>query len=208
MNIHLYLSRIMRTRDENKELTIREKALEMAVRDGFDGLSMQKLARAAGVSPATIYIYFKDRDDLILQLWLQEVKKMVDATLEGFDPSMHFEEGLKIQWLNRARFCLQNPKSMHFLEQVKFSPYHEAFFKKMDNTFLKAMSDFVHHAIIRKEVVKLPVEVYWSIAFAPLYQLVKMHMSGRGLRGGPEKFVLDDKIMNQTLKLVLKALKP
>ncbi len=73
----------MRTRDENKELTIREKALDMAVKDGFDGLSMQKLARAAGVSPATIYIYFKDRDDLILQLWLQEVKKMVDATLEG-----------------------------------------------------------------------------------------------------------------------------
>ena len=86
----------MRTRDENKELTIREKALDMAVKDGFDGLSMQKLARAAGVSPATIYIYFKDRDDLILQLWLQEVKKMVDATLEGFDPSMPFEAGLKI----------------------------------------------------------------------------------------------------------------
>jgi hypothetical protein len=80
--------------------------------------------------------------------------------------------------------------------------------KKMDNTFLKAMSQFVHNAINRKEVVKLQIEVYWSVAFAPLYQLVKMHMSGRGLRGGPEKFVLTDKIMNQTLKLVLKALKP
>jgi hypothetical protein len=33
-------------------------------------------------------------------------------------------------------------------------------------------------------------------------------MSGKGLRGGPEKFVLDDKTINQTLKLVLKALKP
>ena len=198
----------MRTRDENKELAIREKALEMAVQDGFDGLSMQKLAKAAGVSPATIYIYFKDRDDLILQLWLQEVKKMVDATLEGFDPEMRFDEGLKIQWLNRAKFCMENPTSMHFLEQIKYSPYHEAFAKKMDNTFLKAMSEFVRHAISRKEVVKLPIEVYWSVAFAPLYQLVKMHMSGRGLRGGPEKFVLHDKIINQTLKLVLKALKP
>lgn len=208
MNIHLYLHVVMRTRDENKELTIREKALEMAVKEGFDGLSMQKLAKAAGVSPATIYIYFKDRDDLILQLWLQEVKKMVDATLEGFDPSMRFDEGLKIQWLNRAKFCMQNPTSMHFLEQIKFSPYHDAFSKKMDNTFLTAMRDFVHHAISRKEVVKLPIEVYWSIAFAPLYQLVKMHMSGRGMRGGGEKFILDDKTMNQTLKLVLKALKP
>jgi AcrR family transcriptional regulator len=198
----------MRTRDSNKEMAIREKALDMVVRDGFDGLSMQKLAKAAGVSPATIYIYFKDREDLIHQLWLQEIKKMVDATLEGFDPAMRFDEGMKIQWLNRARFCMQNPASMHFLEQIKYSPYYEIFMKKMDNTFIKTMSEFVQHAINRKEIVKLPLEVYWSVAFAPLYQLVKMHMTGNGLRGGPEKFVLDDKTMNQTLKLVLKALKP
>jgi AcrR family transcriptional regulator len=198
----------MRKRDENKEAAIRAKALEMAVKDGFDGLSMQKLAKAAGVSPATIYIYFKDRDDLILQLWTQEMKKMVDATLEGFNSSMHFDEGLKIQWLNRAKFCLQNPTSMHFLEQIKYSPYHEAFLKKMDTTFSKIMGTFVRNAINRKELVKVSVEIYWSLAFAPLYQLVKMHMSGRGIRGGPEKFVLDDKIMNQTLRLVLKALKP
>ena len=72
----------MRTRDEVKEGAIRQKALEMAVKEGFDGLSMQKLAKAAGVSPATIYIYFKDRDDLILQLWLEEVEKMAVATLD------------------------------------------------------------------------------------------------------------------------------
>jgi TetR/AcrR family transcriptional regulator, multidrug resistance operon repressor len=206
MNIHLYLAVIMRIRDQNKEAAIRAKALEMAVKDGFDGLSMQKLAKAAGVSPATIYIYFKDRDDLILQLWFQEMKKMVDATLEGFDPSMHFDEGLKVQWLNRATFCMQNPTSMHFLEQIKYSPYHEPFMKKMDTTFQKIMGEFVHNAINRKEIVKVPLEIYWSLAFAPLYQLVKMHMSGRGMRA--EKFSLDDKIMNQTLRLVIKALKP
>ena len=125
----------MRTRDEMKEAAIREKALEMVVKHGFDGLSMQKLAKAAGVSPATIYIYFKDRGDLILQLYLQEMKKMVDATLDGFDPSMHFEEGLKVQWLNRAKFCMQDPANMHFLEQIKFSPYHEAFMKKNGQHF-------------------------------------------------------------------------
>ena len=196
----------MRTRDQNKELAIRSKAIDMIVKDGFDGLSMQKLARSAAVSPATIYIYFKDRDDLILQLFLQQMKKMTDATLEGFDPSMRFDEGLKMQWLNRARFFIQNPTSMHFLEQIKYSPYHEPFMKKIDTTFQKTMGEFVHNAIGRKEIVKVPLEIYWSVAFAPLYQLVKMHMSGRGMRG--EKFTLDEKIMNQTLRLVLKALKP
>jgi TetR/AcrR family transcriptional regulator, multidrug resistance operon repressor len=197
----------MRTRDENKEEAIKNKALEMIVNEGFDGLSMQKLAKAAGVSPATIYIYYKDRDDLIIQLWLQEQEKMAKATLENFDPSMHFDEGLKIQWLNRAKYCLENPLSMHFLEQIKFSPYSEEAIKRMDKTFQLAMQNFVKNAIDRSELVELPLEVYWAIAFSPLYILVKFHMHKRGLPG-TENFVLDDKTLNQTLELVLKALKP
>jgi TetR/AcrR family transcriptional regulator, multidrug resistance operon repressor len=197
----------MRTRDDRKQLAICQKALKMIVEKGFDGLSMQKLAKAAGVSPATIYIYFKDRDDLILQLWIDEMKKMVSVTLDGFDPEMSFDEGLRVQWMNRARYCMENPLSMHFMEQIKYSPYHVLSLKQMDEKFLSNMRDFVHNAIKRKELVKLPVEVYWSVAFAPLYQLVKFHMSGRGLRG-TEKFILDNKTINQTLDIVLKALKP
>lgn len=197
----------MRTRDVNKQLAIYQKALKMTVEKGFDGLSMQKLAKAAGVSPATIYIYFKDRDDLLFQLWTEEVKKMVTFTLDGFSPEMSFEEGLRLQWMNRAKYCMENPLSMHFMEQIKYSPYHATFMKHMDNHFSNVLGAFVHNAIKRKELIKLPLEVYWSIAFAPLYQLVKFHMSGRGLRGA-EKFVLDTKTMNQTLEIVLKALRP
>jgi TetR/AcrR family transcriptional regulator, multidrug resistance operon repressor len=197
----------MRTRDENKELAIRQKAIEMIVDKGFDGLSMQKLAKAAGVSPATIYIYFKDRDDLIIRLWMEEMKRMSEATLKGFDPDMHFDEGLKVQWMNRAKFSIENPASVHFMEQMKYSPYYAQCVGKMDKKFLTQMRDFVHNAIKRKELIQLPVEVYWSVAFAPLYQLVKLHMSGRGLTG-TEKFVLDEKTMNLSLKLVIKALKP
>jgi hypothetical protein len=131
----------------------------------------------------------------------------VAATLAGFDPEMSFEEGMKVQWMNRAKFCMENPMSMHLMEQIKYSPYHLLALKQIDNNFVTAMGTFVHNAIKRKELIKLPLEVYWSTAFAPLYQLVKFHMSGKGLRG-TEKFVLDNKTMQQALELVLKALKP
>lgn len=206
MNIHLYICS-MRTRDEIKEQTLREKALEMIVSHGFDGLSMQKLAKSAGISPATIYIYYKDRDDLIVQLWIGEMERMMTISLDGFDPSMHFEEGLKIQWMNRAKFYMENPLSAHFMEQIKYSPYYDKCVAKADKRFTSAMREFVGNAIKRKELVKLPVEVYWSIAFSPLYSLVRLHMSGRGI-GGYDKFELDEKTINQTLKLVLKALQP
>jgi TetR/AcrR family transcriptional regulator, multidrug resistance operon repressor len=197
----------MRTRDEAKEAILHEKAVEMIVETGFDGLSMQKLAKAAGISPATIYIYYQDRDDLIIKVWEKEMYRMMRATLHGFDPQSSFDKGLKVQWMNRAKFYIENPGTAHFMEQIKYSPYYERCRVKLDPVFLKAMHEFVRNAIARKELVKLQIEVYWAIAFAPLYQLVKLHMSGRGMLGN-DKFVLDEKIMDQTLKLVLKALKP
>jgi AcrR family transcriptional regulator len=197
----------MRTRDPKKEAALREQALAMIVKEGFDGLSMQKLAKAAGVSPATIYIYWKDRDDLILHLYLEVFREMSVETLKGFDPEMTFREGLRVQWRNRARYCLAHPVETHFMEQVKFSPLHEKAQELVDPSFVDAMRSFVKGAIKRGEVIRIPVEVYWSVAFAPLYQLLKYHKHGKSLPGmGP--FVLDDKVMNLTLDLVLKALKP
>jgi AcrR family transcriptional regulator len=197
----------VRTRDPTKERAIRDRALAMIVKEGFDGFSMQKVAKAAGVSPATIYIYFNDRDDLILQLYAEEIGKMAAATLKGFDPAMPFDQGLKVQWINRARYFLKYPTQMHFLEQIKFSPLHDKAAKTTDGAFIGAMRTFVANAIKRNELIRVPVEVYWSVAFAPLYNLVKYHMHGRGLPG-TGKFVLDEKILTQTLGLVLKALKP
>jgi AcrR family transcriptional regulator len=197
----------VRARDPKKERDIRAKALDTIVRQGFDGLSMQKLAKEVGVSPATIYIYFEDRDDLILTLYREESRKMAEATLAGFDPGASFAAGLRVQWKNRARYCLENPREAHFLEQIRHSPFHAHDEPSKGRDFIEAMRAFCRGAIERGELVRVPVEVYWSVAFAPLYQLLKFHLHGRGLSGTP-RFVLDEKLMDQTLDLVVKALTP
>jgi AcrR family transcriptional regulator len=197
----------MRTRDENKEKVIRQKALEMVVQEGFDGLSMQKLAKAAGVSPATIYIYFKHREDLIIQLAVEINNKITTATLKNFDPGMHLKEGLKVQWINRSKYCIKYPLDMKFIEQVRHSPFDAKVVKLMDKRFMHAMGDFVGNAIKRKELAQLPVEIYWAIAFAPLYILVEFHMNKSAFQPG-RKFVLNDEVMNMALDRIVKALKP
>jgi TetR/AcrR family transcriptional regulator, multidrug resistance operon repressor len=197
----------VRARDPQKERAIRERALETIVRHGFDGLSMQKLAKDVGVSPATIYIYFESRDDLILSLYREESRKMAEATLEGFDPGASLAVGLRVQWKNRARYCLENPRKAHFLEQIRHSPFHTHAEPPKGREFIEAMRAFCGGAIERGELVRVPVEVYWSVAFAPLYQLLKFHLHGRGLSGTP-RFTLDDRLMDQTLDLVVRALTP
>ena len=197
----------MRTRDERKEKAIRRQAMAMIVKHGFDGLSMHKLARAAGVSPATVYIYFEDREDLILKIYEEVSARMFEATLAGFDPGMDFEAGLRVQWINRARYFLKYPTEMHFMEQIKFSPLHERALAVTGGKFRQMMKEFVGNAVARKQLVSVPVEVYWSMAFAPLYQLVKFHIHGKGLPGSG-KFSLDERTLELTLRLVLKSLQP
>lgn len=196
----------MRTRDESKENLVREKALEMLVNEGFNGFSMQKLAKAAGVSPATLYIYYKDKDDLIVQLGIEEGKKMVEATFVDFDPEMAFAEGMKIQWRNRAGYWLNNSIQTRFFEQIKLSPYREKVTASITDDFKEIMGKFVKNAVRRNELAPMPLEVFWSVAFAPLYNLIRFHQEGSSV--GNRAYTLNDTHMNQTLTLVLKALKP
>lgn len=205
MNIHLHLHP-MRTRDANKENSIREQAIEMVVKEGLDGFSMQKLAKAAGVSPATLYIYYKDRDDLINQIATEISLRLMESSLRGMHPKMSFADGMQLQWKNRLKFYLENQLEIEFVEQIRYSPLYESIRQVIRQKFGDILGSFVMNAINRGELVPLPFEVYWAVAFAPLYQLIKFHSQGRSHAN--DAFTINDEMVDMTLKLVLKALKP
>ena len=52
----------MRTRDVNKEVIVKQKAIEMLVSQGVEGFGMNRLAKECGISVATLYIYYSDKD--------------------------------------------------------------------------------------------------------------------------------------------------
>jgi AcrR family transcriptional regulator len=196
----------MRNRDERKLEAIMNQALKMIVKTGFDGLSMQKLAKAAEVSPATIYIYFKDRDDLLLQLFRVELQKYYEAALLDFHPDMDFAEGMRLQWKNRVDFARKHREESHFLEHFSFVPLHAKALKMRDPKIRIVLKEFTGRAIQKKELLEMPVEVFWSVSFAPLYNLLRWEKEGKNMAG--EVFELTDEILEQTLALTLKALKP
>jgi AcrR family transcriptional regulator len=195
----------MRYRDEQKELLVKEKAIGMIVREGLDGFSMQKLAKEAKVSPATLYIYYKDKEDLLVQLGQEEAARLTTTILKNFDPDMHFEEGMRIQWRNRADYWLENPVKAAFLEQLKHSPLRSRIFEPLDKEFVTSLSNFVHNAIANKELMPMSREVFWSVAYAPLYNLIRFHTEGVSLAGRPFKF--SEEIMWETFDVAMRALK-
>ena len=196
----------MRVKDQSKEFAIRKKTIEIVARQGIDSFSMQKLAKAADVSPATIYLYFKNREDLILQVYLDVTKKMTNASLKDFDPSMHFAEGMRIQWANRAKFCLKYPLENQFMEQLRHTPFHSKAIQAESESFGEVMRKFITRAVERKEMIPFPsFEVFWAVVYAPLYLLIRFHQQGHSFN---KKFVLTDEKMRLALSLVIKAVTP
>ena len=53
---------------ENLRQEIIDAAREMFVQEGYTNVSMRKLASKIGYSPTTIYLYFKDKSDLLQQI--------------------------------------------------------------------------------------------------------------------------------------------
>jgi len=196
----------MRTRDEQKEALVREKALELLVKHGFEGFSMQKLAKEARISPATLYIYYADKEDLIRSLGIELSMRFAESTLDGFDSKMSLREGLKKQWTNRSRYLLNHPVEANAWEVIRHSPVGLEVASAVTKKIGPMMADFAQNAVANKELKEMPLEVYWSITYGPLYTLLKFHLDGRSFAAKP--FMFSEQIMDDTLELVLKALKP
>src|ERR1700749_4916826 len=62
----------------------RERILDAAVKvfaaEGFYNAKVSQIAQAAGVADGTIYLYFKSKDDLLIQLFEDRMER-VNATL-------------------------------------------------------------------------------------------------------------------------------
>lgn len=184
---------------------IREKAIQLIVEKGFDGLSMQKLANAVGISVSTIYIYFKNREDLLNQLFTEVEQGFEEDALRNFDPEMNFEKGLWLQWKNRYQNIVKNPVAYRFFEQFRTSPLilqHDA----RRNRFRKAMNNFVQNAMENEEITELPQELFWAMAYGPFYALINFHLNQANMAGNP--FSLNEQKLKQVFQLVIKSLEP
>jgi len=96
---------------EKKELRqeILDAAREMFVRDGFENVSMRKIAEKIEYSPTTIYLYFQDKADLLdclcEETFARLVKKQTILDQSVSDPLERLRKSLR----SYIEFGLKHP---------------------------------------------------------------------------------------------------
>lgn len=71
-------------------------ARDIFLRDGFEAASVDEIARAAGVSKATLYAYFPDKRLLFMEVAKVECRRQAEATLELLDTDAPVAEVLTL----------------------------------------------------------------------------------------------------------------
>ncbi|WP_394205714.1 TetR/AcrR family transcriptional regulator [Shewanella waksmanii] len=88
---------------------------------GIQGLSMQQVAAEAGVAAGTIYRYFKDKNELILDLRRDVLAQVAAAILEDHDVGT-LEERFKRIWMKMYHYGKQRTPANLSYEQYAHLP--------------------------------------------------------------------------------------
>ena len=102
----------------DKRILILRAALELLASCGFHGFSMKQLAERAGVAAGTLYLYFRDREELIRQLHLEIIQERLEREfnldLLATAPSVEYE----IETTGGELKKIDNPSDMPDFGQI------------------------------------------------------------------------------------------
>jgi AcrR family transcriptional regulator len=97
--------------DSAKRRQILDGARQVFLERGFDAASMMDIAKAAGVSKGTLYVYFKDKDDLFDGMVRGECIMQLDGVFD-FDHDDHDVEAVLLRRGKAFVKALGNPQRL------------------------------------------------------------------------------------------------
>lgn len=163
--------RKMRYKDEAKQDAIIRATVKLVNQIGFVESSVSKIAKEAGVSPATIYIYYKNKEDLLVSTYIDIKQKMGKAILEDFDSTQPIRDIMKTFWLNAFDFISKNPDDFQYTEQFANSPYSSLVNKIEVENHFEPIAEVIQRGIRQKIIKDVPFDILRIFAFYPVVLL-------------------------------------
>ena len=194
-------------RREREKEEIRKKILDAArelfATEGYERVTMRKVADAIEYSPTTIYHHFEDKDDLVRALCLADFAELLAAMQHAPAPDDPVEA---IRQLGRAyvAFAVRNPNQYRFMfmtpvakdEITETSPGQQSF-----GHLLEAVKRAAAAGRLRPIDPLLAAQVLWMSVHGPASALITL--PGDCWPHGPAAPDLAEQVMDNALRGLL-----
>jgi len=95
---------------QDKRARILEAAVRVFADRGFFSATVAEIARAAGVADGTIYLYFKGKDDLLLQLFEEKMAELTASAQQALSEETDAPARLKRFIVHHFQAVEKNPE--------------------------------------------------------------------------------------------------
>ena len=107
-------------------VALREKIIESTIelfsKKGYDDVSITDIAKKCKVATSTLYYHFRDKHDLLSQVFLDVLTKMANHFREGIDYSKPFEEQYKMALYTAIKYLHKNKHRCNFYTIFTLAP--------------------------------------------------------------------------------------
>ena len=174
--MNVYLSFPMRTKCEEKQEALFEATVKLVNEIGFAASSVAKIAKEARISAATIYIYYKNKEDLLVSTYLAIRRHTSKAILKDFDARQPIRDILEKAWFNMFRYTMEHSHYFHFAEQFGNSPYADLINIEEVESYFEPIIKALHKGIDQKIIKNVSIDILKAFIYYPVVVLSNTRM--------------------------------
>ncbi|MEY2635758.1 MAG: hypothetical protein RLZZ197_234 [Bacteroidota bacterium] len=186
---------------------ILEASMKLFVEEGFSKVSVRKIAERIQYSPTTLYLYFKDKNEILFHCCESGFEKMLSQNIALTlinDPI----ERLHQMGVNYLNFGLENPEyyDLMFIQEAPMSALIDmgAGWSSGDQA-LEALKMVVHEAMQKGLLVSTKVETVAMAVWGMVHGLVSLAIRQRLDKLVPAEDM--EQTMHDSLDWLLKTMK-
>lgn len=158
----------MRTKDDEKKAALFEATVKLVNEIGFASSSVSKIAKEAGVSPATIYVYYKNKEDLLVSTYIQIKLDLSKAMLSGFNDKLPTRDIFRGVWFNIFGYITNNFEYYKFAEQFSNSPFNSLVDKQEIEQYFDPLIRVLQTGIEQKIIKNVNLDILAVFMFYPI----------------------------------------
>jgi AcrR family transcriptional regulator len=163
----------VKIKDDTKTEQVYAATLKLVEEMGVAGVTMRRVARKAKVATGTLYIYFKDKDELMNAVFKDCHQSSVRMYFKGYDADEPFLTGLKKILTNIIRHRIENFEKAVFLEQCYHSPFITKSTREMSHRLMRPLYQLLERGKREKKIKKLDTFLLLTFMIGSITEIVR-----------------------------------
>ena len=189
----------MRYKDNKKQFAIYNSVMEIACQQGFNQISMSKVAKAAGVSASTLYVYFENKEDMLIKVYQKTKQELTEQLFQEFADDISPRLALALYMRNLFYFIQKNGLQFSYQEQFERSPQFSTAFRSIAAESNAPLLSVFARAV-REQVIKdYPLALNNAYISEPILGLARAYRN--------QKIEVNEQMLQQAISMSWKAIK-